>query len=91
MKTKLIVCSALVLLGTFKNTSPPDAFLIQNNNVDPDIYHKAKEWVKKNHPELIEEPCKGIWEGGPTPCECVKAMVKGFSKYVSDQSQIEKY
>ena len=60
---------------------------IQTSSNDPDIYHKAKEWVKKNHPELIEEPCKGIWEGGPTPCECVKAMVKGFSEFISNESQ----
>ncbi len=42
-------------------------------------YYKAKEWVKQNHPELIEKACEGIWDGGPTPCECVKGMLKGFS------------
>jgi len=56
---------------------------VQTSSNDPDIYHKAKEWIKKNHPELIEEPCKGIWEGGPTPCECVKTMVKGFAEFIS--------
>ena len=60
---------------------------VQTSSNDPDIYHKAKEWIKKNHPELIEEPCKGIWEGGPTPCECVKAMVKGFTEFISNESQ----
>jgi hypothetical protein len=61
---------------------------VQTSSNDPDMYHKAKEWIKKNHPELIEEPCKGIWEGGPTPCECVKAMVKGFTEFISNESQI---
>ena len=60
---------------------------VQTSSNDPDMYYKAKEWVKKNHPELIEEPCKGIWEGGPTPCECVKAMVKGFAEFISNESQ----
>ena len=60
---------------------------VQTSSNDPDMYHIAKEWVKKNHPDLIEEPCKGIWEGGPTPCECVKAMVKGFAEFISNESQ----
>ena len=48
---------------------------------DPELYHQAKEWVKNNYPEVFEGPCQGIWEGGPTPCECVKAMVKGFKEF----------
>lgn len=60
---------------------------VQTSSNDPDIYLEAKEWVKKNHPELIGEPCKGIWEGGPTPCECVKAMVKGFNEFISNEKQ----
>jgi len=60
---------------------------VQTSSNDPDMYRIAREWVKKNHPELIEEPCKGIWEGGPTPCECVKAMVKGFTEFISNESQ----
>jgi hypothetical protein len=44
-------------------------------------YYEAKAWVKQNYPELIEKACEGIWEGGPTPCECVKAMVKGFAEF----------
>lgn len=49
---------------------------VETSSNDPDMYNEAKEWVKQNRPELIEEPCRGIWEGGPTPCECVKAMIK---------------
>ena len=55
--------------------------LIQTSSNDPDLYYKAKEWVRQNRPELIEEPCRGIWKGGPSPCECVKAMVKGFEEF----------
>jgi len=62
---------------------------VQTSSNDPDIYHKAKEWVKKNHPELIEEPCKGIWEKG-TPCECVKAMIKGYAQFISAENQTKK-
>lgn len=45
---------------------------------DPDTYFKAKEWVKVNRPDLVKKACEGIWEGGPTPCECVQGMIKGF-------------
>ena len=54
---------------------------VETSSNDPDLYYKAKEWVKLNRSELIETPCKGIWDGGPTPCECVKAMVKGFREF----------
>jgi hypothetical protein len=55
--------------------------LIQTTSNDPDLYHKAKEWVRQNRPEMIEKPYEGIWEGGPTPCKCVKAMVEGFAEF----------
>ena len=51
---------------------------VQTSSNDPDEYYAAKEWVKDHHPEFIEKPCEGIWEGGPTPCECIQGMVKGF-------------
>jgi hypothetical protein len=56
---------------------------VQWTSNDIDVYYEAKDWVKANQPELIEVPCIGIWEGGPTPCECVKGMVKGFSLFTA--------
>lgn len=60
--------------------------LVETSSNDPEMYYQAKEWVKQNRPELIEEPCRGIWEGGPTPCECVKAMVKGFEEFKASKA-----
>lgn len=60
---------------------------VQTSSNDPALYYEAKEWVRKNRPELIENPCEGIWEGGPTPCECVKAMVEGFSEFIDYKDQ----
>jgi len=51
---------------------------VQTSSNDPDEYYEAKEWVKENHPEFIDKACEGIWEGGPTPCECIQGMLKGF-------------
>jgi hypothetical protein len=61
--------------------------LVQTSSNDPDLYYKAKEWIRINRPELIEEPCKGIWDGGPTPCECVRAMVEGFTLFMDSENQ----
>ena len=55
---------------------------VENSSNDPDAYYEAKEWVKQNRPELIEKPCEGIWAGGPTPCECILAIIKGFKEFV---------
>jgi hypothetical protein len=54
---------------------------VRTSSNDPDDYYKAKEWVKQSRPQYIEKPCEGIWEGGPTPCECVQGMLKGFEEY----------
>jgi hypothetical protein len=57
---------------------------VQTSSNDPKEYYEAKEWVKQNRSELIERPCEGIWEGGPTPCECILGMIKGFKAFVAE-------
>jgi hypothetical protein len=57
---------------------------VETSSNDPQMYYEAKEWVKLNLPDLIGEPCEGIWEGGPTPCECVKAMVAGYTEFIAN-------
>jgi hypothetical protein len=56
---------------------------VTTSSNDPPLYHEARDWVRQNRPELIEEPCRGIWEGGPTPGECVRAMVKGYTEFIA--------
>ncbi len=54
---------------------------VETSSNDPAEYYRAKEWVKNNRLWLIEKPCEGIWAGGPTPCECVLGMIKGFGEF----------
>lgn len=54
---------------------------IRTSSNDPAEYYEAKEWVKQNRPELIDKPCEDIWEGGPTPCECIQGMVSGMKEF----------
>lgn len=56
---------------------------VTTSSNDPEEYYKAKEWVKQSRPDYIQKACEGIWEGGPTPCECVLGMVKGFEDYTA--------
>ncbi|MBA4057976.1 MAG: hypothetical protein C0490_24885, partial [Marivirga sp.] len=58
---------------------------VKTSSNDIDVYYEAKEWVIKNRPELVEKACEGIWEGGPTPCECVLGMVKGFAEFTENK------
>ena len=58
---------------------------VETSSNDIAEYYEAKEWVKKNRPELVEKACEGIWEGGPTPCECVLGMIKGFAEFTENK------
>lgn len=60
---------------------------VKTSSNDLDAYYEAKEWVKQNRPDLIEKPCEGIWAGGPTPCECILGMIKGFTEFVVRENQ----
>ena len=56
---------------------------VSNSSNDPQAYYDANDWVKENRPELIEEPCKGFFDGGLTPGDCVRAMVRGYSEFAA--------
>jgi len=56
---------------------------VTNSSNDPQAYYDAQEWVEDNRPELIEEPCKGFFDGGLTPGDCVRAMVRGYSEFMA--------
>lgn len=96
----LVLCPDTVkadLIGTLKidfNTTDTFHLIIidgkirdvQTSSNDPEQYYQAKECVKQNQPELIEKPCEGIWEDGTTPCECVRAMVEGFTEFIASEN-----
>ena len=60
-------------------------FSVKTSSNDPPLFHEASRWVRQNRPELIEGPCKDIWDGGPTPGECVRAMVKGYAEFMASK------
>lgn len=56
---------------------------VTNSSNDPQAYWDAEEWVRVNRPDLIERPCEGFFDGGPTPGNCVRAMVQGYSEFIA--------
>lgn len=50
---------------------------------DPPEFDRAMEWVQSERAELVEEPCRDFFEGGPTPQACVRAMVQGFREFAA--------
>jgi hypothetical protein len=56
---------------------------VETSSNDPALFWQARDWVKEKLPELIEKPCQGIWDGGPTPGDCVRAMVEGYGRFAA--------
>ena len=50
---------------------------------DPQVYFDAENWVRSKRPELILEPCRGFFDGGPTPGKCVQAMLQGYIEFAA--------
>ena len=56
---------------------------VENGSNDPQVFWDAEEWVLQNRSELVNEPCIGFFDGGPTPGLCVKAMVQGYAEFAA--------
>ena len=48
---------------------------------DPPEFEKALQWVNAQRPDLLTGVCRDFFAGGPTPQDCVRAVVKGFADY----------
>lgn len=58
---------------------------VETSSNDMQIYYDARDWVEKNHPELIEKPCIGFFAAGPTPGDCAKAMALGYARFAASE------
>jgi len=47
-----------------------------------DTYHLYfHRWEFRTRPDIVGEPCKGFFEGGPTPKQCAGAMAQGYAAF----------
>jgi hypothetical protein len=56
---------------------------VETSSDDMQVYYDADEWVRREQPELIEEPCRGFFAGGPTPGDCARAMTEGYRRFAA--------
>jgi hypothetical protein len=56
---------------------------VRTSSNDLKVFDDAEKWVWRERPELVREPCKGYFDGGPTAGLCVQAMVRGFAEFAA--------
>ena len=54
---------------------------VRTSSNDPPEFDAALNWLKRERPGIMTGPCRGFFAGGPTPHDCVKAVVGGFAAY----------
>ena len=54
---------------------------VETSSNDLQVFWDARQWVNAQHPELTRTVCEGIFDGGPTPGACVRAMVEGYAMF----------
>ena len=58
---------------------------VQNSSNDPPEFKDAMQWLAKVRPELMTGACRGFFDGGPTPKDCVRAVVSGFTLFAANR------
>lgn len=55
---------------------------VTTSSNDPPAMSDAFKWLRARSPDLwTVGPCRGFFAGGPTPQDCVRAVVGGFADY----------
>jgi hypothetical protein len=54
---------------------------VRNSSNDPPDFDLALDWLRNERPGIMTGPCRGFFAGGPTPQDCVRAVVGGFKAY----------
>ena len=68
---------------TFHMTVAGDRIVkITTSSNDPPDMGEAFKWLRARSPEIwTSGPCQGFYDGGTTPQDCGRAVVKGFAEY----------
>ena len=71
---------------TFHLTFRDDRIVaVRTSSNDPPQFDQALDWLRRERPELMAGPCSGFFAGGPTPQDCVRAVVNGFADFAALQ------
>lgn len=58
---------------------------VWNSSDDPPEFQQGMEWLRRERPAIFTGACRGMWEGGPTPKDCVRAIVKGLADFAAQR------
>ncbi len=56
---------------------------VRTSSDDPPLFEEALQWVRTEKPEVLAGPCRGFFDGGPTPGDCVRAVVRSFAEFAA--------
>lgn len=54
---------------------------VRTSSNDPPDFDLALNWLRRERPDVMAGPCRGFFADGPTPQDCVRAVVEGFKAY----------
>lgn len=79
------------IVGVLKSFDVTDTFhlkfrdgrivAVHTSSNDSPEWEEGMSWLRREHPAIFTGPCRGIWNGGPTPQDCARAIVKGFAEF----------
>ncbi len=64
---------------------------VETSSNDQPIYYEARDWVKKEMPEIMAGPCKGFFAGGKTPADCARAMTEGYKQFMIAKKRVSAF
>lgn len=50
---------------------------------DPPIFAEVFAWMGEQRPDVLAGPCKDLFDGGTTPAECVREVVRAARDYAA--------
>lgn len=54
---------------------------VRTSSNDPPQFDQALDRLRRERPGVFSGPCRGFFAGGPTPQDCVRAVVRGFADF----------
>lgn len=60
---------------------------VRTSSDDPPVFEEALQWVGRERPQILEGPCRGFFDGGPTPSDCARAVVQAFAEFTATKSR----
>jgi hypothetical protein len=54
---------------------------VQTSSNDPPEFELALDKLRRERPQVFTGPCREFFAGGPTPQDCVRAVVQGFEDF----------